>query len=898
MTYKERLNTVGNFSMNDFIKISKELLPAEYRIHPWHHVNHGVDLLSTEDQLFAYIAAYGEMHHIKCRTSFQNFDFESLGNIEIIDWGCGQGIGSLTFIDMLRERDKQHLLRKVTLIEPSAVALKRATVNIQKATNGSILVFPINKYLPGNEKREDIEEIEGIDYVQTNVIHIFSNILDIPSVNLEKLAYIVGTPRHTHHIMCMGPKNTNSYRIEKFCSAFNVDTNAYLSRIDNPCYGRTTDTSHNFSCVTRCFKYNGEGINLSNMKQFVEPTTICGQPIIDDYDPMLAVHNKLISTDVCELYTYLGKILESTDYVFLKPIINGDTPDIVILRPNTGIVIIKVFEDDINNYEFPYIDNSANKRIDYHNITNDNITQSSPIVIAQSYQQNLVQLHIKDMLGKSLINKAYWSAIKTIVYFSKNNTSEVEYKFKDANIKYTTILGKDIIKNNYDILKQIRFNETSHFFDESIYNSFLRVISPKWHSYKQGKHINLTTIQKRLAKSEPSLRRKINGVAGSGKTQVLATKAVNANLRTGDKVLILTFNLSLVNYIKHRIAQIRADFSWDMFFIVNYHQLFITEANNHGLKMNLLSFEDTSFFEGVAKKIKKYSTILIDEVQDYQTTWLKIISTYFLEPDGEMVVFGDAKQNIYNRPLDQNGQIRIGTIPGEWNNSLSTGFRFNNPQLTPLATKFQKEFFPNLTTDTIQQEANLDFDTCIKYYNVGRDVNIDKLEKNCRWFMQQFNIAPKDIVVLSQTCNILRDIDHLYRTRTRCGTMTTFETKEQYNALTRIHNIKEKESPINFKFINDIKQIRRNKKIHFSMDTSDLKLSTIHSYKGWESETVILILQPEENEEKSQYTVRPEENAAELIYTAITRCKENLFIINCGNGKYHKFFNDFCCNKL
>ena len=78
------------------------------------------------------------------------------------------------------------------------------------------------------------------------------------------------------------------------------------------------------------------------------------------------------------------------------------------------------------------------------------------------------------------------------------------------------------------------------------------------------------------------------------------------------------------------------------------------------------------------------------------------------------------------------------------------------------------------------------------------------------------------------------------------------------------------------------------------MDTKHLKLSTIHSYKGWESPTVILILAPEYKGDKMQYTVKPDENNAELIYTAITRCKENLFILNCGNEKYHQFFNNFC----
>lgn len=890
MSYEEKLNACSPFTMDSFIAISKDLLPDNYRSCPWQYVNHGVGLLSTDDQLCAYIAAYGEMHHVKCRAAFQNFSFDSIGtNIEVVDWGCGQGVGSLSFIDMLRDRDKLHLLRKVTLIEPSMAALKRATMNVQKATNGSILVLPIKKYLPGDGTAD---ELEGIDYVQSHVIHIFSNILDITSVNLEKLAYMVGTPNRTHHIMCMGPKNTDSYRIDRFCSAFNVGKEAYWSRIDNSCYGHTS-TNYNFSCVTRCLTYNGEGINISKMSMFVEPTLVCGQPIYDDYDPMLAVQNNIISKDICDLYTYLGKKLRHTDHVYLKPTINGDTPDIVILRPGTGIMVIKVFEENIRNYDFCV--SQRGEEPDYHHMKCGDVVKSSPVVVVQAYQQNLIQLHIRDMLGRSLINTSHWSVIQTVVYFSKNTTSEVKHKFKDAKVGYTAIFGKDILTSPaFDFLKETKFNFPRPLFDRTLCQSFLRVISPQWHSYKEGKHMNLTTAQKRLAKSEPSPRRKINGVAGSGKTQVLATRAVNANLRTGGKVLVLTFNLSLVNYIKYRIGQVRADFAWDMFFIVNYHQLFITAANNHGLRMNLTSFEDTNFFDSVAGRIRKFSTILIDEVQDYQTAWLNILNKYFLEPGGEIVVFGDAKQNIYHRPLDQNGQVRIGFIPGEWNNSLNTGFRFNNPQLTSLAIDFQKAFFPSEVTDTIQQETMLSFNTCIKYYHVGKDVDARTLNSNCRWILQEFNISPQDVVILSQACGILRDLDYAYRTTTGCGTMTTFETKEQYDKLRENHQITDEGSPITFRFRDDLKQIRRNKKIHFSMNTSDLKLSTIHSYKGWESPTVILILAPEEKGEKVQYAVRSEDNNAELIYTAITRCKENLFILNCGNVKYHQFFNNFC----
>jgi hypothetical protein len=56
--------------------------------------------------------------------------------------------------------------------------------------------------------------------------------------------------------------------------------------------------------------------------------------------------------------------------------------------------------------------------------------------------------------------------------------------------------------------------------------------------------------------------------------------------------------------------------------------------------------------------------------------------------------------------LDKNGQVRIGFIPGEWNNSLNKSFRFNNPQLTSLAINFQREFFPIENVDNIEEEIH------------------------------------------------------------------------------------------------------------------------------------------------------------------------------------------------
>ena len=77
------------------------------------------------------------------------------------------------------------------------------------------------------------------------------------------------------------------------------------------------------------------------------------------------------------------------------------------------------------------------------------------------------------------------------------------------------------------------------------------------------------------------------------------------------------------------------------------------------------------------------------------------------------------------------------------------------------------------------------------------------------------------------------------------------------------------------------KSIRDNKKIHFWMNSGTIKVSTINSFKGWESEVVFLILEPRYN-----MTTTFNLSFDELLYTGLTRCRRNLFVINYGNEEY------------
>ena len=114
----------------------------------------------------------------------------------------------------------------------------------------------------------------------------------------------------------------------------------------------------------------------------------------------------------------------------------------------------------------------------------------------------------------------------------------------------------------------------SNVFGEEIKRKFVKLISPHWHSYREGNLINLTKEQLDLSKSEAPKMQKISGVAGSGKTQVMCTRAINAQVRTGGRILILTYNIALINYLRIRLSEIRADFSWDRICLDHYHRFY------------------------------------------------------------------------------------------------------------------------------------------------------------------------------------------------------------------------------------------------------------------------------------------------------------------------------------
>jgi hypothetical protein len=575
-----------------------------------------------------------------------------------------------------------------------------------------------------------------------------------------------------------------------------------------------------------------------------------------------------------KLLNFLLEKLDDTYEIFYQPFLNGDNPDFAIMRKGSGVLLIEVKDWVLDHY---YCDKSTKWRL-----MKDDTFIKSPLSQVETYKNNLFQLHSEELFQRSVKNKNNWATVNCAVYFHNASeerlTSFLLDDFQSESyggyrkfVKYFGLLGKNSLTedNLNKLFSRFWLNKKSYYFDETLYNSIRRYLKSPLHQIEDGIKIIYSKEQNELIRSEIRPRRKVKGVAGSGKTLVLAKRAVNAHIRTGEKVLVLTYNLSLKNYIHDRISDVREEFYWSNFYITNYHQFFKTQANNHNLEINNLGvWQDVNFFEKVKDNIQKYDVVLIDEIQDYLQNWIDIITKYFTKEETEFVVFGDEKQNIYGRTLDENNEPIVRTIPGVWNKTLNTSHRFSS-NIGNIAIKFQKTIFnQKYNLDEINVISQLDFEKRIIEYHNFQTYSSQELFNIVYQVLERNEIHSSDAGILCSKVELLREIDLLIRTKKREKTATSFESQEEFEKIKGD--------------VKKIEKLRRTKKNHFWMKTGTIKLSTIHSFKGWEINTLFLFIEQEEDDK--------EFTNAELVYTALTRAKRNLIVFNLGNKKYDEFF--------
>jgi ribosomal protein L11 methylase PrmA len=155
----------------------------------------GVKILESEEELFGYFKSFGNMHKAKLQSAFESLPDTFSSKVNIIDWGCGQGIASMIFI----EKYGAEIINNIALIEPSEIAIKRASLHIKKY-NPVISIKTVCK------KLDDLTEQDLKKNSVDTTIHLFSNILDIDDYSQKHLIELITqTQSGKNYFVCVSP---------------------------------------------------------------------------------------------------------------------------------------------------------------------------------------------------------------------------------------------------------------------------------------------------------------------------------------------------------------------------------------------------------------------------------------------------------------------------------------------------------------------------------------------------------------------------------------------------------------------------------------------------------------------------------------------------------------------
>jgi len=579
------------------------------------------------------------------------------------------------------------------------------------------------------------------------------------------------------------------------------------------------------------------------------------------WDEIEKFHNPLTKGEE-KLARFLDDTLPEGWMVFVEPYLNGSRPDIVVFNPQVGVMIYEVKDWDLNSYHW------KDKQL-YVSDARGSYQIKNPRKQVNHYKKKIIG-QLVPMLGEEIDkNKYAYGLVKTGIYFHKASGKDARDFYNNPD--YPVIIGyDDLYASNLknivpDILKRKYMRD--EWADEILF-----WLKPPFHSLEQTRDFKLTPIQKEHAEPQPGHFR-LRGVTGSGKTLVVAYRAAELASQ-GFNVLVITFNITLWHYIKDMIARAPFKFEWSKITFNHFHGFCNDVLNDLGVPSpppGKTYFKDivptvenalkTATQRGESIENPKFDAILIDEGQDYEWEWYNCLCQFLRERD-ELLLVCDKKQNIYERDFSWiDGKMKNVKFRGKWR-ELKTVYRL--PKKIGDATNRFSSMFGLDQSVEVEEYVQLKLgerppNPHLVWKNIQNDEWLSHI-KNAYEQIKSIQLKsgeghPSDIVILLPTKSM------------------GMEAAEYFDKSLQIE--------VNHVFEDGGESKYHSHKKAFWLGDSRLKMSTIHSFKGWEAIHVILLI-PEE------WKVLVNQDA--LVYTAMTRTRENLIVLNC-NERYVEYGN-------
>ena len=475
---------------------------------------------------------------------------------------------------------------------------------------------------------------------------------------------------------------------------------------------------------------------------------------------------------------------------------------------------------------------------------------------------------------------------RCLIYFGDKTSEEIaEYKRNTLNTELANseiIKFEDFKKNFWNGLEK-RIDcfwegkkPSSRFgFDIDFCSDFVQKIAAPLSTHSLSK-IDFDWPRTKRYWSVPEHERKgqrhrLKGVAGSGKSYIIAKRAVeNAKLRKVKKILVTCYNITMANCLNYYVRTVLHNESpklslaeqYEIFEKIefkHFHDL-VPPAYYRGMSGDeaLCNVIPSLWLRDLESSVSpEYDAVLIDEGQDFPQPMLDcLMSKKISYGFGDFLICGDPDQNLYDRKKNFFNERMSGFV-GRLA-ELKTTHRLCDGVIE-VANEFGRKFCGSEFEAVQQHQGVLEFlRPWFRWENFKQDDYESirfRIEEILKYFLWRDKDLSADEIVFLVDTHYFGDLFSEF--------LQGFCSKMDWKLR---HIFSDGED----------KEIRLKKKSFNPLDYSrdDFKLVTVKSFKGWESKVVITIIE--------------EGTKPKVALNAFTRARNNLFVINL-NRKYDTF---------
>ena len=560
--------------------------------------------------------------------------------------------------------------------------------------------------------------------------------------------------------------------------------------------------------------------------------------------------------------------------IYIQPHLNGLRPDFVLLHPRCGMAVYEVKDWNLLGLDyFVEHDRGGPRLMGHRDGKAFSLVARDPVAAIDRYKREIHGLYVPSLSA----SEGFGSIVAGVIFTSATtqHTEDLLLPLREAKghtnyPKLYPVIGAEMLESCDErtlrtLLSSARRSD-DRMSDRVATDLRHWLVEP---AFARDQRVPLrdllTSKQRSLCDNKERVRfRRVKGPAGSGKSLVLAGRAAELAMQ-GRRVLIVTFNITLINYLLDLAVQyaqsgaVRRQIT-----ALNFHHWCRRIASMAGKDDEY----DALWKDGVDKDVDgilrgslpskaarwatgleeedRWDAVFVDEGQDFLPAWWDAVRAALpTDGSGESMLVADRQQNVYGvKPwtdLEMNGA----GFRGPWG-ALESSHRMS-PSLCRLATDFVDRFQPDVDEHRpFPAQGEFEFRTELRWLQMEPT---EPVAAACIDAMLGILSTSDDdpVAVAELVCIVDREDIGLELVRLlqdkRIHVLHTFGSGQTQSD-------KDKDG--------------RRRKLAFFRGDARVKITTIQSFKGWENRALVV-----------QISKASDTASLALAYAAITRLKKD-----------------------